>query len=347
MEHNTPLTEKKTRERLQNVSALAIILAGLFAGSLFVDLVQLVSGSGFSKHVIEERDVLVAGNKTWVAYQEPKVAVKVISDKTCETCETTEALTWLRRILPTLEAETLDLADQEARVLIEQFQITALPAFVFSKEITQTEFYGQAESLFRENKKQYVFDMLQIGLPAGKYLTPPALTENDIVIGNREAPVKVVMYSDFECEYCREFYQQAIQASQEFGSDVALVFRHLPLSFHARAEEAAEASECAYQQGKFPEYASLLFEKQGEWSKETGSRWFTTAARTLRLDTRAFQSCLTSPALQTKLEADEASASEYGITGTPSTFVNGTLLSGAVDYAILKKNIEAALSSKE
>lgn len=343
-EHLKNPTEDK--KRIQNLWALIILLAGLFAGSLFIDLVQLATGSGFSRHVVASHDVLVANGKTWVAYQEPKVRLQLVTDAACQTCSGTEALAWLRRIVPTMEVETVDIKGPAGEKLSAKFQFASLPAFVFSKEITETEFYSQAEALFRENDRQFVFDMAQIGLPAGKYLSAPAITDEDILIGNRDAKAKVLVYTDFECEYCKEFHQELMQASREFGDDVALVFRHLPLSFHARAPDAALAAQCAAKQGKFPEYADRLFGNQSEWAEQAGNSWFVATARSLRLDTRQFQSCLTDPKTEEKLRADEASADEYGITGTPSTFVNGTFLSGAVGYDILEKSIRDELDQR-
>lgn len=165
---------KKTNEqRIKNLTALVIILAGLFAGSLFVDLVQLVLGSGFSRMAVKEYNLLETGGRTWVAYNEQKVTAQVITNRDCPACDPSEALIWLRRVIPTLEVSPIEDDSDLGKLLIERFGIVSLPAFIFSESITETDFYAQAGSLFRGESGKYFFDMGKIGLPAGRYINTP------------------------------------------------------------------------------------------------------------------------------------------------------------------------------
>ena len=91
----------KTKQKEQNLIALCIVLGGLFAGSLFIDFVQLFTGSGFSQHVLKNTSIIETHGKTWVAYTEPKVTLEVINDKDCLTCNAEEATTWIKRLVPT------------------------------------------------------------------------------------------------------------------------------------------------------------------------------------------------------------------------------------------------------
>src|SRR5690606_33549707 len=104
--------------------------------------------------------------------------------------------------------------------------------------------------------------------PTGGAPTAPAgrvnvqLTENDHIRGDPEAPVLIVECCDFECPFCERAFPTVKQVLDTYGDDVALVYRHFPLSFHPQAQKAAEASECAADQGKFWEYHDRVFEQQ-------------------------------------------------------------------------------------
>lgn len=165
--------EKINEQRIKNLTALVIVLAGLFAGSLFVDFAQLLAGRGFSRSAVKKYNLLETGNKTWVAYNDRKVAVQVVTNKDCPACDPSEALTWLRRVIPTLEASPVESDSDLGKLLIERFGIVSLPAFIFSSSITDTDFYSQAGSLFRGEGGQYFFDMGKIGLPTGRYINTP------------------------------------------------------------------------------------------------------------------------------------------------------------------------------
>src|SRR3989344_6926916 len=235
-------TTTPSQRKIQNLSALAILLGGLFFGSFFVNLVRLVTGSGFSGRAVKTHNVLQTKDKTWVAYNDPKVSVSVITEKDCERCNPSEPLVWLRRILPTLEAEEVEKSSAIGEALINRFQITSLPAFIFSEGIAQTDFYTQAEGLFEKEGGFYYFDITKIGLPAGKYLKQPEIKAGDSIVGSPEAPVKIFDFSDFQCLLCKDFHANLGKVLKEYEGKVVLIYRNLPLSIHPQAENAALAS---------------------------------------------------------------------------------------------------------
>lgn len=333
----------KGSQTVKNLYALAIVLAGLFIGSLFVDFAQLITGKGFSSRIIKQYDVLPTGGKTWVAYSDPRVTVQVITEESCAACDPSEALIWLRRVVPTIEAVKIESDAASAQALIERFHVATLPAFIFSKSITDTDFYAQASSLFRGDGEQYFFDMGKIGLPVGKYLALPEITDADITIGPKDAKVRIIEFSDFQCPYCRAFQSDMNRALKEYDGQVLLVYKHLPLSFHLQAENAALAASCAYEQGKFSVYADNLFAKQDEWGKTVGTQKFKDYAYRFGLNGRTFTQCLDTKKYQDKVDADVAQAVNFAINGTPGTFVNGTFLPGAVGFDALKQAIDAEL----
>lgn len=331
-------------QKVKNLSALVILLAGLFIGSLFVDFVQLATGKGFSGRAARLYNVLPGEDKTWVAYGDPKVSVDVITDKGCAECDPNEALVWLRRVVPTLEATETESGSDTGQALIKHYKIATLPAFVFSKDVTRTDFYAQASSLFEGEGNGYFFNMTKIGLPVGKYLRLPDIRDDAISVGPKDAKMKVIEFSDFQCPYCKAFHKDLAKILKEYQGKILFVYKHLPLSFHAQAENAALAAECADEQGKFSAYADYLFAKQDDWGKSSGTQKFKDYAWYLKLNGRDFSVCLDSKKYLGKMNADKDEAADFSITGTPGTFVNGTFLSGAVSAAELKQAIDAELA---
>src|SRR5690606_3628019 len=160
--------------------------------------------------------------------------------------------------------------------------------------------------------------------------------ENDVLIGNPDAELKIVTYTDFQCEYCRDFHATLEKARAEYGDRVAVAYRMLPLSFDASAPAAAEAALCAHEQAAFSKYADALFLRQADWINNPNTAWFGSIARSLGLNGRDFLSCLETRAQAERISDAIVSAGEFGVMGAPSSFVGTTLLSGAVDYDTLK-----------
>lgn len=180
---------------------------------------------------------------------------------------------------------------------------------------------------------------------------PPQVTlsKTDHRRGGSNAKVILVEYSDFQCPYCKNFQPSVSQSIKDYGNKIAWVYRHYPLSFHQNAQIAAEASECASEQGKFWEYSDLLFVKgSGDGTGLTPPE-LEQYAKDLGLNSANFESCLANKKYASRVNADFASGGAAGVTGTPATILldknGGTkLISGAVPYSELKTAIDAALA---
>lgn len=132
------------------------------------------------------------------------------------------------------------------------------------------------------------------------------------------------------------------------------VFRDFPLSFHQYAEKAAEAAECADDQGKYWEYHDLLFENQTALSQTLTSEGlegvlsiFKSYAADLGLDTATFDDCLDSGKQTSEVQKDIQDGQTYGVGGTPAFFINGQLVSGAQPFSVFQQVIDAALAEAE
>lgn len=166
------------------------------------------------------------------------------------------------------------------------------------------------------------------------------ITNTDHVLGSSKAKVTIVEFSDFQCPFCQRFHPTLKQALTEYKDTVRLVYRHFPLdSIHPQARPAANAAECAAEQGKFWEYHDKLFVNQDKFN----ASYYPQLAGELRLNTAKFNECLSANKYQSKIDADYQSGIEAGVQGTPHSLVNGVPVSGAVPYEQLKAAIEAAL----
>ena len=167
------------------------------------------------------------------------------------------------------------------------------------------------------------------------------ITKNDNVRGKFNAPITLVQYSDFECPFSGRAYSTFKKLLSDYPDKVRLVYKHFPLSFHPNAQKAAESAECAGEQGKFWEYHDKLFENQpGGLNLTNFKQW----AGDLNLDTNKFNNCLDSDKYASKVQADQADGQIRGVQGTPATFVNLQLVSGAFTYENFKTIIDQLLN---
>ena len=335
--------EKQQEKKMKNLISLSILLAGLFVGSLFVDVAQLVRGGGFSQKILNRSDVFSLDGRTWVAYDEPLVKIQVLTDDACQECQPDEAILGLKREMPTVLTEKVDVNTEEGKQLLEKFGVRTIPAFIFSKNIEETTLFAQASQVFEKKDNKYLLDSAAVGLPVGKYTVTPEITDQDIVIGSRDAKVKIVEFSDFQCPYCKQMHESVISPMlKEYGDKIAYVYKHLPLDFHAQAQNAALAGSCAHEQGKFVAYADKLFAEQAQWGATTGTQSFKNYARQLGLDSAQFNQCLEK--YEEKVNSDVAQVQQFGVAGTPGTFVNNQFKNGVVPYESFKASIDEELA---
>ncbi len=174
------------------------------------------------------------------------------------------------------------------------------------------------------------------------------LLDDDAVKGDKNAPITIVEWSDYECPFCARFFKDTYgQINEQYikTGKVKLVFRDFPLSFHVQAQKAAEAAECAGDQGKYYEMHDLLFAK----GVTGGVPVFKTFAKDLKLDSAKFDKCLDDGTHASEVSKDMDDGAAAGIQGTPG-FVIGTSngkgipISGAQPFAVFKQVIDAALA---
>lgn len=159
--------------------------------------------------------------------------------------------------------------------------------------------------------------------------------------GPENAPIKLVEFSDFQCGFCTRVLPTVQQLMKEYPNQVQWIFKHNPLDFHKDAPLAHEASMAAGAQGKFWEMHDLLFER-----KTLAREALLGMAKELGLDMARFTKDLDSHRFRPTLLADQREGSELGVDGTPTFFVNGKQVVGAVPIDHFRKVIDAELKGR-
>ncbi len=332
--------------KIKNLISMVILLAGLFVGSLFVDIVQLVRGGGFSQKALSSADVFQSAGKTWVAYTEPMVTIKVVSDDSCgAACKPDEVLVGLKGALPTMITEKIDVNSAEGKKLVAQFKLKTIPAFIFSKEIEKTELFAKAQPFLDQQGDAYAIKSAEAGFPVGKYLVAPTVSEKDIKIGNDDAKVKIVLFGYFQNPDDKKYYQNVITpVIKDYGDKIQLVFKNYFPASSVQGAQAAMAGQCANAQGKFLAYSDKLFATQDAWSKvKDDSTIFKGYAANLKLNVVDFNKCFDSKQFKDQVDATQKEGQDFGIQMTPAMFIGSDLQLPTATYDDVKKVLDNQL----
>lgn len=194
--------------------------------------------------------------------------------------------------------------------------------------VTQSQLQGLLAAQEQRHQQQR---HQQTAPPPAPIPSPSGLivdADDDPVIGDPDAPVTIVEFSDFECPFCARFYHETLPLLKQNYIDtgvVKMVYRDFPIdSIHPNARLAHTAAECADEQGMFWPYHDILFERQPEWSGAgagDAAAAMDAYAEELSLDAGAFGGCLDDPAVGAEIDADRIQGRQYGTTGTPSFYI--------------------------
>ena len=152
----------------------------------------------------------------------------------------------------------------------------------------------------------------------------PELTNKEHRMGAKNPKITLVEYSDFECPFCARFHPTTKQIMDEYGDQVALVYRSYPLPFHPNAQKAAEASECVAKLGgddAFWKYADAIFAKQNELGGQLNPAAIAEAATGTGVNANSFKTCLDSGEMAATVKAQMDGGAAAGINGTPGTII--------------------------
>ncbi len=164
------------------------------------------------------------------------------------------------------------------------------------------------------------------------------------LLGSSSAPIWIVEFSDFQCGYCRKFWQDTLPKLKESyisKGTVRFTYRHYAV-LGKPSEQAALAAECAAAQKQFWPYHDMLFGNLGKSVfTESNLKGF---AREVGLNGAQFGACFSAEKYKAKIERETATAAYLGGRGTPLFFINQRRLPGAQPYSVFQKVIDEALT---
>ena len=173
------------------------------------------------------------------------------------------------------------------------------------------------------------------------WANPQVSPDDDPSWGPIDAPVTIIEFSDYPCPYCKRFHDETLpQIQATYEGRVRFVYRDFPLTaIHPDAQKAAEASECADDQGRFWEYHELLWVNQQELDVPNLKAY----AGEIGLDTVTFDNCLDTGKNAQEVEKDYSDGISYGVQGTPWFFINDVELGGAQPFSNFQSVIDSFL----
>lgn len=187
---------------------------------------------------------------------------------------------------------------------------------------------------------------------SAKYGEVPPLGGRDAVLGNPEAPVTFIEYGDYQCPFCGRFFHQVepkLRDEYIKTSKVKMVFRNFQI-LGQESTNAAAASECAKDQGKFWAYHDELYKAETAEGQENSGNLnrdlFLMLAQNAGLDMTSFTSCLDSNKYVELVKQETANGQAMGLNGTPTSYINGEQVVGAQPYSVFKNVIDIALQKK-
>ena len=198
----------------------------------------------------------------------------------------------------------------------------------------------QARAMLVEELKSKDGASVKVMLDPPRYTVPTA--KDDPVRGNPAAPITIVEFSDYQCPFCARVNPTLAKVRETYGDRVRIVFKDYPLPNHPQAPKAAEAARCAGDQSKYWEMHDAIFANQRALEVPSLKQ----TARAIGLDGTAFDQCLDSGKWAAAVRAGSELGEQMGVNSTPTLYVNGRALIGAVPFENFKQIIDEELSRK-
>jgi protein-disulfide isomerase len=217
---------------------------------------------------------------------------------------------------------------------------------------TEVDLSQQIEEGIQEYVQKQEEEARQAQIEANKpKLVEGDFTDDDAVLGDKDAPVTMIEFSDYECPFCKRHATQTLPELTEKYIDTGklkLVFRDFPLGFHdPLATEQAMAAECVREQTDdetYFAYHDLIFETTNSNGKGMQKDQLYELADQIGVNKAEFTECLDSEKYKDEVAKDLADGQSAGVSGTPGFLINGQLVSGAQPFSVFEQIIEAELN---
>lgn len=262
--------------------------------------------------------------------------VTIIKDSTCGVCNSDNAAKVLRMAFDGVTINEIDSATPEAQELISTLGLKALPAYVFNDAVKTEMNYTQFEGALQTVGDRHYLDERVPGLIV-RYFQPPSIADEP-TLGPDTAKVTIIEFSDPYCGACRAFHLETKPMLEEtYGDDIRLVFKTFPLK--EKHMVAINAMMCAHEQDSFWELTDMVFEEQA-----TGPLAMDEFAVELGLNITQFNECRDTLKYESDILDIRTEGTEYGISATPTLFINGIKLTGVPIDEDMRRIIDAELA---
>lgn len=204
-----------------------------------------------------------------------------------------------------------------------------------SKVKLKRQLFARKASVYRNNYLDRLKDKSDIKL----FISRPTIevsVDDDPMLGNKDAIVTVIEFTDYQCPFCSRARPTIKKIVDTYGDKVRYVLRDFPLDFHPHAKKASEAAQCAGDQDKYWDYSNILWANQRALDIPNLKKY----AKEVGLNQAKFDKCLDSGKFTAEVNKDMADGSKAGVTGTPSFFINGQMLTGARPFEQFKEIID-------
>lgn len=215
-----------------------------------------------------------------------------------------------------LSGQMIFVLDNQGNLIVYNPTGSLLDKVAVGTEVDQIKIGPRDDVLYLANSKAKTIQVLSLTF------THDIDVKGSPYEGPKNAPVTLVIFSDFQCPYCSRIGAVIDQVREKYPKEVKVVFKHFPLANHRFAMKAAQASIAADAQGKFWEYHDLIFQNYNQLSDEK----FEEFRAALNLDKAKFEKVMNSKETIDKINADKNDGIKAGVRGTPSVYVNGRLV---------------------
>lgn len=199
---------------------------------------------------------------------------------------------------------------------------------------------AQARAMLVEDLKTKNDSAVRVMLEPPRYTVPTSAA--DPVRGSASAPVTIIEFSDFQCPFCARVNPTLDRIRQTYGDRVKIVFKDYPLPNHPQAPKAAEAARCAAEQNKFWEMHDAMFANQRALEVPSLKQ----TARAIGLNGATFDQCLDSSKYTATVRSGSELGEKMGVNSTPTLYINGRTVLGAMPFENFKQIIDEELAKK-
>lgn len=338
---------KKYAERLRAAANVKILIPNAAPPKTDAErarVLAVVNGEQLTSGQIEESLKPLIYNVQERAYQLRKNQVEIrINEALLEQEAQKRKMTTQALLASEIDAKTKPVTEAEARAFYDQNKDRVNGDFAQLKDqivqYLQDTQRRNLQTAFAEQLRQSA--TLQVNLRAPEAPVLQISTDDQPAKGAATAPVTLVEFTDFQCPSCAQAQPTLERLTAEYGDRLRLVVRDFPLEIHEKARKAAEAAEAARAQGKYWEYAALLFTNQSALGVDKLKEYATRVG----LDRAKFDAMLDAGQFADKVQRDYQDGVLLGVGGTPTFFVNGRVTNER-SYEGLKAAIEKALAEK-